>query len=515
MQRKSFAEFRNIREGNDPNGDGDAQQAANKDWRKGFQQLEKGFIPPSKMRPVIEAFLKSSEIKLTNDTAKAPTMPKKSLFLVGGPVRDFIAGKSIKDYDLATNATPEQTAHILSNAGFKMAEDRSGKTGKPLDLTFNPAPIQKGDKKYWFVKGRDASQDGKAFVISAVVDGEEFEIATFRKDAKVTDGAAEVDFVDNPHQDASRRDLTINALYIELTKPDGENSKLYDPTGKGLHDVKNNAVRTVGKAEDRFQEDKLRVLRAIRFHCRFGSGTTMDPDIEKAIPKFRHMEGVALERIRDEFLKGLLHPDVESARYISIYKRTGLLEKVFPGVVFDPPNSIPIEITDKKDKALALAWLLQHNPIEKVAEALGPSRRMGMEEKNTGWTAVERRAVLFLLKLKEFNPDQLPEFMKMREGTGLTNQQIRDWVDMFKIKGTNRHRRPWWSNHVAAFADHQRSTTWADAMQNGKDVCPACKGVGCEACKGQGKLPMDQRGKIIGAMEIEKFKQRLQPGKIQ
>src|SRR5690606_36996563 len=129
------------------------------------------------------------------------------------------------------------------------------------------------------------SEDGKVFVIGANVDGEEFDIATFRKDAKVTDGAAEVDFVDNPHADASRRDLTINALYIELSKADGENSKLYDPTGKGFHDVKHNIVRTVGKAEERFQEDKLRVLRAIRFHCKFGSGSQMDQEIEKAIPK--------------------------------------------------------------------------------------------------------------------------------------------------------------------------------------------------------------------------------------
>lgn len=497
--RRTFKSFLTLRENNE----------APNDWRKSFIQLEKGFIPPSKLRPIIEAFLKSGNIELSPDTKKAPTMPKKSLFLVGGPVRDFLSGKSIKDYDLATNATPEQTGHILSASGFKMAEDRSGKNGKPLNLTFNPAPAQKGDNRIWFVKGRDASQDGKAFVISAVVDGEEFEIATFRRDAKVTDGAAAVDFVDNPHEDASRRDLTINSLYIELTKADGENGKLFDPTGKGMHDVKHSVVRTVGKPEDRFGEDKLRVLRAIRFHCRFGDGSQMDPEIEKAIPKFKHLEGVALERIRDEFLKGLLHQDVDSKRYISIYKRTGLLNKVFPDVNFDPPNSVPMEISDRKDKALALAWLLQHNPIEKVDQVLSPSRKMGMEERNTGWTAMERKAVIFLLKLKEFNPDQLPYFMKFREGTGLTNAQIRDWVEMFKIAGTNRHRRPWWANHVGAFADHQRSVSWDDAMKAGKHICTNCKGQGCVNCKGSGQIDPEMRGKVIGDMEIDRFRQKL------
>ena len=503
MQKKSFKDFLMIKE------EDESQSNPDKDWRKSFIQLDKGFIPPTKMRPVIEAFLKSGEIELTHDTSKAPTMKKKSLFLVGGPVRDFLVGKSIKDYDLATNATPEQTAHILNNAGFKMADDRSGKQGKPLNLTFNPERNGQGDKKYWFIKGRDASQDCKAFVISAVVEGEEFEIATFRRDAKVTDGAAAVDFVDNPHEDASRRDLTINAMYIELTKADGENNKLYDPTGKGWHDAKNNIVRTVGKAEDRFNEDKLRVLRAIRFHSRFSSSSTMDDDIEKAIPRFKHMEGVALERIRDEFLKGLLHPDVDAKKYITIYKRTGLLEKVFPGVVFDPPNGVPMEISDKKDKALALAWLLQHNSVDKVAAALDQSRRMGMEDKNTGWTTQEKRAVIFLLKLKEFDPEKLPEFMRQREGTGLTAQQIRDWVDMFKIQGTNRYRRPWWANQVHQYANHQRSVRWDDVVAAGKDQCPACHGNGCPECNNTGKIRPEQRSQIIADMEREKFKQAL------
>lgn len=505
MEKKSFKNFLVLREENE------SDSSPSKDWRKSFIQLDKGFIPPTKMRPVIDAFLKSGEIELSADTSQAPTMKKKSLFLVGGPVRDFLVGKSIKDYDLATNATPEQTAQILSNAGFKQADDRSGKQGKPLNLTFQPQKMEQGDKKYWFVKGRDASQDGKVFVISAVVDGEEFEIATFRRDAKVTDGAAEVDFVDNPHEDASRRDLTINAMYIELTS-DKENKKLYDPTGKGWHDAKNGIVRTVGKAEDRFNEDKLRVLRAIRFHSRFGNGTTMDEDIEKAIPRFKHMEGVALERIRDEFLKGLLHPDVDSKKYIGIYKRTGLLEKVFPGVVFEPPGGMPMEIADKKDKPLALAWLLQHNPVDKVAAALDQTRRIGMEDRNSGWTTQEKRAVIFLLKLKEFDADKLDVFMRQREGTGLTSQQIRDWVDMFKQKDSNRYRPPFGfgrANQVHQYAGHQRSVRWDDVVSAGKDNCPACRGQGCPECNGTGKVRPDQRSQIIADMEKEKFKNSL------
>ena len=128
----------------------EADESANKDWKKEFIQLQKGFIPPPKMRPVVQAFLNSGNIKLMDDTSGKPiTMKKKALYLVGGPVRDFLSGKTIKDFDLATNATPEQQALILSSAGFNMSPDRSGKDekqSKPLRLTFKPKQAKSGDK---------------------------------------------------------------------------------------------------------------------------------------------------------------------------------------------------------------------------------------------------------------------------------------------------------------------------------------------------------------------------------
>ncbi len=512
MMNKSFKQFISLKESSD------------NDWKKDSlgPPLVKGFIPPPKLRPVIKAFLNSGSIVLHKDMNKPLTMPQKTLYLVGGPVRDFIMGKSIKDLDLATNATPEQIAIILSSAGFKKVEDRSGKSGAELKLPsqfWNADEEEKkiedakeGDKLLWFIKGRDNSEERKPFVISAVVDGEEFEIATFRKDAKVTDGQAAVDFVDNPAEDAARRDLTINSLYIELNSPDSENKKLYDPTGHGLHDLKQGVVKTVGKPEDRFEEDPLRVMRAIRFWARFGKTEKMDPEMLKAMRKFTNLrERVALERIRDEFLKGLLHSDVDTAKYITAYRDTGLLKTVFPGLNFDPPNGMPVQFSEKKEKPLALAWLLQHNPTEKVAEVLSPKHNVGGEEKPTGWQTDERKAVLFLLKLKEFSPEQVSQYMKMREGTGLSNQQIRDWVDMFKHKDTNRHVGPmtFRAKHVKAFAGYNKGVTWDHAVQGGHDVCPTCKGsyaANCSTCRGSGKAPENTRSDILNKLEAERFK---------
>ena len=434
------------------------------DWKKEYIKLKKGFVPPSNLKPIIQAFLDSGSISLTNDVSSKVTMPKKTLFLVGGPVRDFLLGKTPKDLDLATNATPEQIALILHSAGFRVPSktdshgnkvpdyDRSGK-GKEMDISFKPLLAQDGDKKVWYLKGRDASQEGRPFVIGAVVNGEEFDIATFRKDAKTVNGQSEVDFVDNPIDDAARRDLTINALYIELSKSDGENTKLFDPTKKGWHDINSGNIRTVGKAEDRFNEDKLRVMRAIRFYCQFGKDKNMDEEIKEAIPKFKDLEGVAFERIRDEFLKGLLHPEIDPRKYLKIYNSTGLLKKVFPGV--DVRLDVPQQLRDKKDKFLSLSWMLQDNPTEKIEQVLSGS----------GWSNQEKSIVIYLLKLKEFDKNELEEFLQKRKILGISPEQIKRWVDLFDDK-------PTWSKMIKTFADFQpdsnKLVTWHTKDPEGK-----------------------------------------------
>lgn len=511
---KSFKEFLN-KKINEQNEESENKETKN-DWKKEFIKLEKGFVPPTKLRPIIQAFLDSGNIQVMDDTSKKITMSKKTLFLVGGPVRDFLRGKSPKDFDLATNATPEQIALILHNAGFKVPADgqhdrsptRTAKDGKTIPnpkmkLSFTPSVSKGNDEKIWYLKGRDSSQNKKPFVIGVSVQGEEFDIATFRKDAKVTDGQAEVDFVDNPKEDAERRDLTINALYIELNKLDGENTKLYDPTKQGWHDIVHGKVRTVGKAEDRFEEDKIRVMRAIRFHCKFSKSTTMDEDIEKSLNRFVDLKGVALERIRDEFLKGLLDVEVDPKKYIHIYKRTGLLNKVFPEI--NVSLNIPSKLRDKRDKPLALAWILQNNSIEKVQEALSPRRG----DAHTGWSNQEKSAVIYLLTLKEFNVEDIDAFIDRRRGTGLTEQQIRDWVDLFDITddlGNVKSPRPIWSRMIKTFADFKPDSTklisWHQKSEENKipSIHPEIM------ARGYDSIDPSERSKVIRSLNKEKLK---------
>jgi tRNA nucleotidyltransferase/poly(A) polymerase len=504
---KSFKDFLNKK----LNEQDENKEKGKNDWRKEFIKLEKGFVPPTKLRPIIQAFLDSGNISIMGDTSKEINMPKKSLFLVGGPVRDFLRGKSPKDFDLATNATPEQIALILHNAGFKVSDggnyDRSGKNGSKMNLGFEPSIAKSGDNKLWYLKGRDNSEGKKPFVIGAVVDGEEFDIATFRKDAKVTDGQAEVDFVDNPAEDAARRDLTINALYIELNKSDGENTKLYDPTKQGWHDIIHGKVRTVGKASERFEEDKLRVMRAVRFHCKFGQGNTMDEEIEKSLDRFIDLKGVALERVREEFLKGLLDPEVDPKKYISIYKRIGLLNKVFPELSVN--LNIPSKLRDKRDKSLTLAWILQNNSIESVSHVLSSKRTTTNGELNTGWSNQEKNAIIYLLTLKEFDIDNIDTFLDKRRGTGLSEDQIKDWVDLFDIMDENgnvKSSRPVWAKTIRTFADFKpdptKLVTWHQKVDGDRTTAIHPEIIE----KGYDKINPTDRGSIIQAMNKEKLK---------
>jgi hypothetical protein len=161
--------------------------------------------------------------------------------------------------------------------------------------------------------------------------------------------------------------------------------------------------------------------------------------------RFKGLSGVPLSKVRDEFLKGLLHPDTDAKRYINMYQQAGLFNKLFPNIQIH--GEVPPEFASRKDKPLALAWLLQDNSIEAVGQALSANR--GDEE--TGWNSQDKRAVLFLLALKEYTPEALQQAQSAMKGSGLSNSQIRDWVDMFNItdaRGVKRNRRPVWASNV-------------------------------------------------------------------
>lgn len=185
-------------------------------------------------------------------------------YIVGGCVRDSLLNKAPHDWDICTSADPGVVLAIMAEYGIKTV-----KTG-----------LQHG-------------------TVTAVMDGGNYEITTFRVDGEYTDNRRpnSVAFVNDINKDLSRRDFTINAMaYSEL---DG----LVDPWG-GYGDLDNKLIRCVGHPDDRFREDALRILRALRFASTYGF--KIEEQTAYSIHKNKSLlKNISAERIRDELCKML------------------------------------------------------------------------------------------------------------------------------------------------------------------------------------------------------------------
>ena len=184
-------------------------------------------------------------------------------YAVGGCVRDTLLGKKPKDWDICTNAKPNEVMSVFG--GFQIIE-----TG-----------LQHG-------------------TVTVVVNSEGYEITTYRIDGEYSDGRHPdaVEYTTNLAEDLSRRDFTINAMAYS------EKEGIVDLFG-GIEDLKSGKIKCVGVAKDRFNEDALRILRALRFASVLGF--TIEKETKDAIFElYTNLDIIAAERINVEFSKMIL-----------------------------------------------------------------------------------------------------------------------------------------------------------------------------------------------------------------
>jgi tRNA nucleotidyltransferase/poly(A) polymerase len=197
---------------------------------------------------------------------------------------------------------------------------------------------------------------GKAFgVINVFTETDEFEIATFREDIG-SDGRRpdSVKFT-TIEGDVLRRDLTINALFFDL-----DTSEIVDLVG-GVSDLKNGIIRTVGDASERFEEDRLRILRAIRFVSRFDG--VLSKDIKLTLIQDSSLEGISAERIRDEFIKGLKSAK-SVIKFMDLLDTFELFDWIFPTLVINK------NFIEENDPILVIATLLKDNDLSFLSNKL-------------------------------------------------------------------------------------------------------------------------------------------------
>ncbi len=246
-------------------------------------------------------------------------------FVVGGCVRDSIMGNIANDWDMTTSATPEETLKVFKN--FRTI----------------PTGIKHG-------------------TITVLIDRQPLEITTFRIDGEYTDNRRpdSVNFTRNIENDLSRRDFTVNAMAYN------EKDGIVDLFG-GVKDIENKIIRCVGNPDKRFQEDALRIMRAIRFSSTLGF--EIEKETAESILRNKHLlKNIAAERIKVELEKLLLGDDVERI----LLQFSDVIFEIIPELekTFNVKQNCPYHIYDvwchivrsvavsEKNKYVRLAMLL-------------------------------------------------------------------------------------------------------------------------------------------------------------
>jgi poly(A) polymerase len=259
-------------------------------------------------------------------------------YLVGGCVRDILLGREPADYDVSTDATPDEVMRIFPRtwavgAQFGVVLVPAGSGDGPIGSSDQPMTTRSPDDP---MIQSDLSPDQVDMVAART---HAIEVATFRSDGLYTDGRHpdEVTYSKQAKEDVQRRDFTINGLLL-----DPMDNQVLDYVG-GQRDLEQKIIRTIGPPERRFGEDKLRMLRAIRFAARFGY--TIDPATFAAIQHLApQIHQVSRERVRDELTKMLT--EGQARRAFELLDQSGLLHEVLPEIekmkgVAQPPQYHP------------------------------------------------------------------------------------------------------------------------------------------------------------------------------
>lgn len=231
--------------------------------------------------------------------------------LVGGCVRNALLGRPVADIDIATDARPERVMALAAAAGMKAV----------------PTGVAHG-------------------TVTLVIDGQPFEVTTFRRDVSTDGRRAVVAFADHIAADAARRDFTMNALYA---RRDGA---VVDPLG-GLPDLRAGRVRFVGDPTQRIAEDYLRILRFFRFHAWYGDASAgLDPAGLAACAAAKDgLVRLSRERVGAEMARLLAAPDPGPA--LAAMGAAGILDAVLPGA---DPAPVPALVRLEAGAGLAPRW---------------------------------------------------------------------------------------------------------------------------------------------------------------
>lgn len=271
------------------------------------------------------------------------------LRFVGGAVRDALKGIKGFDLDLATDLSPDELVEACEEEGIKTVA---------IGIKYGTVGVIIGDKV--------------------------LEVTSLRRDVKTDGRHAEVEFTDNWEEDASRRDLTINAVYAD------EKGNVFDYYD-GVKDLENGVVRFIGNPSQRITEDYLRILRFFRFYSIFGKGPINEKALQACIEHREGLTKLSMERIRDELFKILLTPKaVETCR---IMQENNILSYIMPDAQYLDNLDFLIKLVEKENipcDSLRRLFAL-YNPDTELAENMASRLRLNKKQKQSfiSWAAYD------------------------------------------------------------------------------------------------------------------------------
>jgi len=239
-------------------------------------------------------------------------------YLVGGCVRDLLMGKEPKDWDVTTNAKPEQIISLFEKTVY---ENTFGTVGVVVSRE-----TPKGDVSHV----TDSSLEPRT---SNLEPNFIIEVTPYRTEAKYSDfrHPDEVKFSDKLEDDLKRRDFTVNAMAFSAQGGSASGGRKGDPVLTdmfgGLKDIKDRVLKAVGNPDERFQEDALRMLRAVRFACQLNFSVSYET-MESILKNADLLKKISAERIHDEFVKIIMSENPSAG--ISMLQKFNLLKNIIP-----------------------------------------------------------------------------------------------------------------------------------------------------------------------------------------